>query len=105
MKWPRMALRPFAERNFARHRRPMQIKPGKNGFRLRPLRHMVAGEIGEALVIPQHHAAMALAIPQAGLGLDSDVMRALLGYHVLHMVNQRLPARAPVGARGFASAE
>ena len=102
MKWPRMALRPFAERNLAGHCRAMQVKPGENGFRLGPLRHMVAGEIGEALVVAQHHAAMALAVPQAGLGFDLDVIAALLGHHILHVVNQRLPARAPVSARGFA---
>src|SRR5687768_12132083 len=50
--------RPFAERNLTGHCRAMQVKPGENGFRLGPLRHMVAGEIGEALVVAQHHAAM-----------------------------------------------
>jgi hypothetical protein len=41
----------------------MQVKPGENGFSLRPLRHMAAGEIGEALIVAQHHAAVALAVP------------------------------------------
>jgi hypothetical protein len=80
----------------------MQVKPGKNCFRLAPFRHMITGKIRKTPVVAQHYAAMALAIPQAGLSLNFDVVTAILGHYILHVVNQRLPACSPVHANGVA---
>ena len=66
---------------------------------------MVSGKIGEALVIAQYHAAVALAIPQAGLSLNPDIFAARFGHHSLHMVNEGLPACASIAARGFSRGE
>ena len=69
------AVRPLAERHFAGLALAMQGEPVEDGLGLFARRLMVAGEIGEALVVAQHHAAMALAVPQAGLGGDGNAPR------------------------------
>ena len=95
------ALGPSAERNLARFGRAMEIEPVEDGLGLCPLRHMVAGEIAEAGVIAQEHAAMALAVPQAGLGFDRHVAAPTGGQHIAHVADQHLAAAAPVGSKFF----
>jgi NAD+ kinase len=63
------AVRPLAEGNFASLGCAMGREPVEDGLGLRPRRLVVAGEIGKPLVIAQDHAAMAFAVPQAGLRL------------------------------------
>jgi hypothetical protein len=49
---------------------------------------MVSGKITEALIILKNHAAMLLAVPQAGLCLDAHVIPRRLCEHVVHVSNQ-----------------
>ena len=89
---------PLPKRHFACFRGPMQVIPGKDGFRLRLAWNVMAREIAETLIILKNHAAMLRAIPQAGLGLNAHVAARLLGQHILHMGNQRRTAGAPIAA-------
>ena len=70
----------------------MHVKPADNSLGLFPRRHMVTGKIAEALVILENHAAVLLAIPQASLGLDVDIIPPGFRQHVLHMTDQRFTA-------------
>ena len=74
----------------------MKFEPVEDRISLRPRRRMIAGEIAEALIIAQEHAAMALAVPQAGLGLDSGAA-APFGDRLAHMGNQRFATASPIG--------
>ena len=74
----------------------MQFKPVENGFGLRPSRHMVAGEVTEAVVVTQEHAAMALAVPQAGLGLEWEAVPTLR-QRLSHMSYECFAAGAAIG--------
>lgn len=96
---PPHGIRPLLERNLPRFRCPVQIEPGQNGFSLCFVRNMVAGEIAEPLIILKNHAAMLLAVPQAGLGLNAYVGTLLFSQHIVHVGNQGLTAGAPILAQ------
>jgi hypothetical protein len=97
---PPHRIRPLPERHFADFALPMQIKPCQNGFSLFAARRMVAGEIGKPLIILQHHAAVLLAVPQARLGLNTNIFAALRCQHVIHVSDQGFTTRTPIFA-GF----
>ncbi len=75
----------------------MRGEPVENGLGLLARGLMVAGEIGEARVIAQRHAAMALAVPQASLS-DHIHLRPACGNGIAHMGNERFATRAAIGA-------
>ena len=97
---PPHAVWPLPERNLTGFAVTMGCEPIQNGLRLFARWLMAAGEIGEALVIAQHHAAMPLAVPQAHLCLQSDVASPRRD-HVAHMRDQYLTAGPPVRAGLF----
>ncbi len=91
---------PFAKRNFAGFRFPVQIKPRENGFSLRAAWRVVSGKIGKSCIVLHGHTAMLLAVPHAGLGLNAHIVSRPVGQHIAHMGDERFTAGAPVIA-GF----
>lgn len=91
---------PGSEWHFAGFGGAMQFEPVENGLGLRSRRHMVAGKIAESVIVAQEHAAMALAVPQAGLGLEWNAAAALREC-VTHMRDQRFTASTAVGSGFF----
>jgi hypothetical protein len=90
---------PLLEWHLTRFRVAMQVKPGQDRFRLHLAGPIVPGEITEALIILEDHAAVLLAIPQTGLGLDADIRPAPFCQYVLHVGNQGFTSSAPVIAQ------
>ncbi len=86
---PTHALWPLPERHFAGFGFTMCNKPVENGFGLLARRFVVAGEIREALLIAQDDAAMPLAVPQAGLGLERHTAAPRCN-RLTHVGNQHL---------------
>ena len=90
---------PLFEGHLTRFRFTMQVKPGQNGFGLHLAGPIVPGEITEAFIIMEDHAAVLFAIPKAGLGLDVDIRPAPFCHYVLHVGNQGFTSGAPVIAQ------
>ncbi len=95
---PAHAVRPQSKSHLAGFGGPMTVKPGQDRLGLLALRNMVSGKIGEPRIIAEHHAAMALAVPQTGLLLDHHVIAVLLGEQRFHMGDQHLATGASIGA-------
>ena len=74
----------------------MQIKPRQNRLSLSLVRRMMSGEITEPRVVLDHHAAMLLAVPQASLRLNFNIIAACFSQHVLHVGQQGFASRAPI---------